>query len=342
MGIIAMPSSVAIKLLDLIQFHRITAVIYVAAKLGLAELLRDGPRSLDELARATGAHQQALGRLMTALSTVGICARVDEDHYSLTELGSALDGSAAQSVKAWAIFEGEMLAKSWNAMFESIMTGKTAAQLLGFDSSFELMSRSPENVSIFNAAMVDLTRLVTPDILRAFDFGHISHLMDVGGGSGELIGAIAKEYPRIRGTVFDLPRCADTANKHFQRVGISDRAQFLSGDFFETIPAIADAIILKSVIHDWNDERSSVILRNCRKALPENGTLLLVERMMPERPTTQDVDKAHAMSDLNMLRGPGGLERSEKQYCRLLDQNGFRQTSIRSAGRFSVIEARVR
>jgi DNA-binding HxlR family transcriptional regulator len=335
-----MPSSATIKLLDLIQSHRITAVIYVAAKLGIAELLRDGPRSLDQLARATGTHYDALGRLLTALSTVGICARSVPGGYSLTELGLALDGSADQSFKAWAIFEGEMLSKSWSGMLETIVTGKTAAQLQGFDNSFELMSRSPENIGIFNAAMVDLTRLVTPDVLRAFDFSQISHLMDVGGGSGELIGAITRQYPRIRGTVFDLPRCKATAQEYLQRVGVSDRAQFVAGNFFETIPSFADAIILKSVIHDWDDEHSSVILRNCHQALPKDGTLLLVERMMPETPTTSDVDKAHAMSDLNMLRGPGGLERSEHQYRLLLEQSGFCQTSLRSAGRFSVIAAR--
>ena len=139
-----------------------------------------------------------------------------------------------------------------------------------------------------------------------------------------------------------FPRCADAANKHFERLGVVDRTKFVAGNFFEAVPDLADAIILKSVIHDWNDERSSIILRNCRKALPNTGTLLLVERLMPGRPTENDVDKAHAMSDLNMLRGPGGCERTEQQYCLLLEQSGFRQTSVRSAGRFSVIEARVR
>src|SRR6478735_7286218 len=111
-----MPNHSALKLLDLIQSHRVTAVIYVAAKLGIAELLRDGPRWLDELAKATGADKQALQRLLTALSTVGICSLSGESHYSLTETGRGLDGSAEQSVKGWAIFEGEMLSKSWNGM----------------------------------------------------------------------------------------------------------------------------------------------------------------------------------------------------------------------------------
>jgi len=335
-----MPDSEATRLLDLIQSHRITSVIYVAAKLGIADLLRDGPRSLDQLATATGTQRGALRRLLAALSTVGICARMASDGYALTELGLALDGSADRSLKAWAIFEGEMLSKSWSGLLETIVTGKTAAQLQGFDNSFELMSRSSESIGIFNAAMVDLTRLVAPDVLDAFDFSQISHLMDVGGGSGELIGAVAKRYPRIRGTVFDLPRCKATAQEHLEQIGVSDRAQFVAGNFFESIPSFADGLILKSVIHDWDDEHSSVILRNCHQALPKDGTLLLVERMMPETPTTSAADKAHAMSDLNMLRGPGGLERTERQYRLLLEQSGFCRVSLRLAGRFGVIEAR--
>jgi cyclopropane fatty-acyl-phospholipid synthase-like methyltransferase len=165
--------------------------------------------------------------------------------------------------------------------------------------------------------------------------------MDVGGGSGELIGAVAKKYQHICGTVFDLPRCAESANNRFNRIGVSDRASFLPGDFFNTMPAVADAIILKSVIHDWNDEGSSVILQNCRRAIPKNGTLLLVERIMPESPTAKDEDKAHAMSDLNMLRGPGGLERTEKEYRHLLNNNGFRLTSMFPAGRFFLIETAI-
>jgi hypothetical protein len=115
----------------------------------------------------------------------------------------------------------------------------------------------------------------------------------------------------------------------------------VAGDFFQTVPPGADAIILKSIIHDWNDERSGTILKNCRQALPKDGRLLLVERLMPASPGFNEEDKEHALSDLNMLRGPGGLERTEKEYYRLFSENGFRPTSIYPAGYFSVIEARV-
>jgi tRNA A58 N-methylase Trm61 len=330
----------ALRLFDLIQSHRVTAVIYVAARLGLAELLSYGPQTPGKLAKATGADERALRRLLTALCTIGICERTGEGSYALTEMGAGLDGAAEQSFKSWAIFEAEMLSKSWSGMLESVMTGKTAAESQGLANSFELMGRTPELVDKFNAAMTELTRLVTPDILRSYDFSGISHLMDVGGGSGELLGAIAQQNRKLRGTVFDLPRCADAASNHLGQIGISDRVEFVAGDFFKSVPAIADAIILKSVIHDWNDARSISILQNCREALPGNGKLLLVERLMPETPTATDEDKAHAMSDLNMLRGPGGCERTESQYRELLKQSGFDLIAIHPAGRFNVIEAR--
>jgi ubiquinone/menaquinone biosynthesis C-methylase UbiE len=329
------------RLLDLIQSHRVTAVIYVAARLGLAELLRDGPRTADELALATDADSGALARLLVALATVGVCVRLGDGRYSLTELGSQLDGTADRSFKNWAIFEGHMLTRRWDGLLESVMSGKTDAQLQNVDDNFTLMARTPEHVRMFNAAMADLTRLVTPDVLQAYDFGTISHLMDVGGGSGELIGAVASQHPHIRATVFDLPRCAAAANQHFQRLSISNRVAFVAGDFFQAVPAVADAIVLKSIIHDWNDERSCVILRNCRQALPPNGRLLLVERAIPQSPGTSDADRSCAMSDLNMLRGPGGRERTEQEYRGLLNESGFSTIAVHRAGRYRVIEASV-
>jgi SAM-dependent methyltransferase len=332
----------ALRLFDLIQSHRVTAAIYVAARLGLAELLRDGPRTLGKLDEATGADERALGRLLTALSTLGICSRSSEDRYALTDVGACLDGAAEHSFKGWAILEGEMISKSWSGMLESVMTGKTGAQLQGVDDSFELMGRTPEIVDKFNAAMVELTRLVTPNILQSYDFSGIRHLMDVGGGSGELLGAIAQQNRKLRGTVFDLPRCAGAASKHLKQIGVDDRVEFVAGDFFKAVPAIADAIILKSIIHDWDDARSVAILQNCRKALPNGGKLLLVERLMPERPSMADEDKEQALSDLNMMRGPGGLERTERQYRELLNQSGFDLVTTYPAGRFNLIEARPR
>ncbi|WOH60137.1 methyltransferase [Bradyrhizobium sp. BWC-3-1] len=330
----------AAQLSHLVQSQRVTAIIYVAAKLGIAELLRNGSRPLGELSEATGANKQALRRLLAALSTVGICS-VAEERYALTELGACLDGAAPQSLKNWTIFEGAFMAKSWIGLLDSIMTGKSAAQLLGLDNSFDLMERDPEMVDIFNAAMMEGTRRAIPDILRAYNFGASDHIMDVGGGSGELLGAIAGQYPHLGATIFDLPRCAESANDHLRRIGLGDRVKFIAGDFFQTIPSIADVIVMKHIIHDWNDERSLAILANCRRVLPGNGVLLLVERIMPEFPSASDEHREHTLTDLLMLRGPGGLERTEKQYAWLFRESGFTHTATYPAGRLSIIEAKV-
>lgn len=335
-----MSSRAPLQLLDLIQSHRVTAVIYVAAKLGIPDLLVEAPRTTEEIARSTGSNQAAIARLLYTLCTIGICERTNGATYSLTVMGNSLAESAQPSVKAWAIFEGEMLYKSWFGLVDTIKSGKTAAELRGFVDSFDMMGRSPENVHIFNGAMANLTRLVTADVIAAYDFSKFTHLLDVGGGSGELLGAVLKRYPRLHGTVFDLERCADAATNHLKEIGCENRAAFIAGDFFESVPAVADAIILKSVIHDWNNERSQEILRNCRRAIPADGTLLLAERLISEVPTTAEDHRAHALSDLNMMRGPGGLERTPAQYEELLKDAGFEVVRIVPAGRFSVIEAK--
>ena len=326
-------------LFDLIQSHRVTAAIYVAAKLGVAECLREGPRSPADVARAIGAEENPIHRLLVALTTIGICSVNEQYRFSLTKIGAQLDSRSDRSLKAWAIFEGEILSKSWTGLIESVVSGKTAAQLMGLNNSFDLMSRSSEAVGVFNAAMRDLTRIVTPQIISAYDFSNTKVLLDVGGGSGQLISAVLQKHPTMRGIVFDLPRCAESAKTLFREMGVSERAEFVEGDFFEAVPTGADTVLLKSIIHDWDEERGAKILKNCRQAISELGKLLLVERLMPSLPSNDGEHKSHAMSDLNMLRGPGGRERTKGEYETLLNQNGFRLNAIFLAGLFSVIEA---
>ena len=326
-------------LFELIQSHRVTAVIYVAAKLGVAECLRDGPRSPADVADAIGAHESSIRRLLVALTTIGICNLDGQGSFSLTAIGTQLDSRSERSLKGWAIFEGELLSKSWTGLKDSVTSGQTAAQLLGLNNSFDLMGQSPENVTVFNAAMGDLTRMVTPQIISGYDFSKTKVLMDVGGGSGQLVSAVLQNHPTMRGVVFDLPRCEESAKTLFRETGVSDRAEFIGGDFFESVPKGADTVLLKSVIHDWDEERSTIILKNCRQATSEPGKILLVERLMPSVLSNDGQHKSHAMSDLNMLRGPGGKERTQIEYQKLLTQNGFRLNAIFPAGLFSVIEA---
>lgn len=328
-------------MMDLISAHRVTAVIHVAAKLGLADLLTDGARTAADLARLTDSHERSLLRLMRALSALGICTEASDGSFGLTELGSYLAGKSERSLKAWALFEGDMLRASWGQMVESIRTGKTSAEVAGGSSErFEEMARTDQAAAaLFNEAMVSATRMQITALLAAYDFSGISTLMDVGGGLGELISAILRKYLLMQGIVFDLPHCEEAAVKNLAASGVADRCKFIGGSFFEAVPAGADTIIMKSIIHDWNDERCEQILRNCHRSLKPGARLLVVDRIMPTRLEATPDHLAVALSDLNMLRGPGGCERTEDEHYELLAKAGFRMTRVVPIGRVCVIEA---
>jgi ubiquinone/menaquinone biosynthesis C-methylase UbiE len=323
---------------DLVQSHRITAAVYAAAKLDLAEALADEAKSAAELARAMSADESALRRLLVALTTIGICTRADGDKFALTDLGRQLDRNADPSFKDWVLFEGEDLVRSWSGLIDSVSSGKTASELRGEgDDRYAAMSRSPDMVRRFNAAMVSLTHSLVPKIAGAHDFSTARVVMDIGGGSGELIGGIVLRNPALRGIAFDLARCELGAREHFDRLGIADRCQFVAGDFFDAVPSGADTILMKSVLHNWSNDKCSIILRRCKDALPAGGKLIIIERNMPECPTTDAQDRAHALSDLNMLRGPGGRERTETEYRSLAEAAGFVSAGMSDAGSFSLI-----
>jgi O-methyltransferase domain len=324
---------------DLVQSHRITAVIYVAAMLNLAEALGTDAKSAAELAGLVSADESALRRLLVALTTIGVCNRSDRDKFAMTDLGRQLDQNTDPSFKDWVLFEGELLVQSWGGLIDSVRSGKTATQIRGDGNDrYAAMGNSPDVIGRFNAAMVSLTRSLVPGIVEAYDFSASRVVMDIGGGSGELIGGVLLHNPGLKGIAFDLARCEDEAREHFSRLGIAGRCRFAAGDFFEAIPGGADTILMKSIIHNWDDDRSRIILRKSRDALPAGGKLIMIERIMPERPAIDAQARECAMSDLNMLRGPGGFERTETEYLTLAESAGFAFAGTASAGSFSLIQ----
>ena len=251
----------ASALIDLVAGHRVTAVIFVTATLGVADLLFEGPKTAAELASLTNTHERSLHRLMRGLVALAICRETADGRFELTEIGNHLAAKSERSLKAWALFEGEALRDGWGQLIESIRTGKTATELAGLGQErFERMAET-KNAAIFNEGMAALTRVALPPILSACDFSGISTLLDVGGGVAELMSALLKKYPSMRGIVFDLPHCAERARQNLAAAGVGERAEFIGGSFFESVPTGADAIVLKSIIHDWNDERSVRIHR---------------------------------------------------------------------------------
>jgi SAM-dependent methyltransferase len=278
---------------------------------------------------------------MRALCALGIFSETDGSTFGLTELGFYLTAKSERSVRAWALLEGEMLRAGWGEMIESIRTGKTANELAGTSPErFEEMARTNQAAAaLFNEAMVSGTRMQIAALLAAHDFSGITTLMDVGGGLGELVSAIVQKYPSMQGIVFDLRHCEEAAVKNLAASGVADRCRFIGGSFFESVPAGADAIIMKYIIHDWNDERCVQILRNCHHALKPGARLLVVDRIMPSRLEVTPDHLAVTLADLNMLRGPGGCERTEDEHRELLAKGGFRMTRIALFGRVSVIES---
>jgi ubiquinone/menaquinone biosynthesis C-methylase UbiE len=216
---------------------------------------------------------------------------------------------------------------------------KTAAELAGLTVQEHFANAAKKSAGLFNEAMVSITRMAVSDLLAAYDFSGIETLMDVGGGLGELMIGILKEYPSMRGVVFDLPLSSEKAKKNISDAGVADRCEFSPGDFFESVPSGADAVIMKSIIHDWNDERCAKILQNCRRVLAPSARLILVDKVLPEKIESGLGDLFVFLDDLNMLQGPGGCERTPAEFRALLAKGGFRMQRVVPSGRYNVIEA---
>jgi precorrin-6B methylase 2 len=334
------PTQAENALLHLIDGYRVTAVIYVAAKLGIPDFLFEGAKTAADLARLTATHEPSLNRLMRALAALAICRETTDGKFELTEMGTSLAAKSERSLKSWALMEGGLLMKGWNQLIDTIRTGKTIDELAGRGSErFEVMAESKEAAGLFNDAMVSMTRLTLPTVLSRLDLSGVETVMDVGGGLGQMMVAILGQYPSMRGVVFDLPHCAEDANKNLSTAGLAARAEFIAGNFFDSVPAGADAIILKSIIHDWNDERCVRILQNCSRSLKPVARLVVIDRMVPQNLESDADTQSVILSDLNMLRGPGGCERTANEFRALLVKGGFRMERALSAGRYFVIEA---
>lgn len=311
--------------------------VYVAAKLGLADHLADGPKTVDELAAATAAHAPSLYRLLRALAGIDVVRQDAHGKFELTPFGEALQSNAPGSLRSTAIVElGDDHYAAWENLLHSVRTGETA-----FDAKFgmpiwKFYEQNPENGSNFDRCMTELTGAIHDAILETYDFAPFQHLTDIGGGHGALVTAILKEYPHLRGTVFDQPYVAEGASQTFADAHLRARTAAVGGDFFESVPAGADLYTMKFIIHDWDDQRCIRILRNIRDAIVPTGRLLIFDTVIPEG------NEPHfgKFFDLNMLVMTGGRERTEKEFAALLRQGGFHLSRVISTQSvISIVEA---
>jgi hypothetical protein len=295
----------------------VAQAIYVAAKLGIADLLGEGLKSASELAQAVGASPTTLGRLLSALTTVGIFSGSDENGFRNTELSETLRRDHPESIRNWAIFLGAPFVwRPLGALEHAVETGAAPFDRCFGKRFFDYLAGNPGDSAIFNAAMSLGSSMSASGIIAAYDFSCFRQIVDVGGGHGALLEGILAANPKLRGVLVDLPSVVAGADG-LRTGNLAGRCEVVAGDFFQSVPE-SDAYLLKGIVHDWSDGDAARILRCCRRAISADGRLLLFETVLGPHDTP-----ATGMMDLLMLVLVDGRERTEQDFRALLKKEGF-------------------
>jgi hypothetical protein len=302
----------------------LSRAIHVAAKLGIADLLADGPRGHEDLAAATHTHAPSLRRVLRLLASAGVFSEEADERFGLTPIGACLRSGVPGSMRAAALLFGGISQQAWGDLLHSVETGEPAFRRVFGLEPFDYMAQHPDEAANFDAAMADFTRQIATAVAAAYDFAPFRKIVDVGGGNGALLTGILKANPALTGLLFDLPPVAERAAAELRAQGLGERCEIVGGDFFEAVPAGGDAYLLKHVIHDWDDARATTILSNCRRAMGAKARLLIVEGVYPERIEQSDESRGAASNDVNMLVCTGGRQRSEAEFRALYDAAGLK------------------
>jgi hypothetical protein len=303
----------------------VSRTVYVAANLGLADQLASGPKSAAELAGPMRVHAPSLHRLMRTLASLGILTERTERRFALTDLGEALKTGAPGSARSTLMFSGSPWSQSgWDNLVYSVQTGKPGFDKAQGVSFFDYLAQHPEDASLFSESMVGIHSQEPPAVAAAYDFSTFETIVDVGGATGNMLAAVLAHHAGPRGILFDRPHVVKDAPALLDTKGVSDRVTIENGDFFQSVPAGADAYILSHIVHDWNDDQCLTILGHVRKAINPAGRLLIVEMVLP----AGDAPHPGKMLDMAMLAHMGGQERTESEYGILLGRAGFRITRV--------------
>jgi hypothetical protein len=311
--------------------------VSVAAELGVADRLASGPRSVDEIAQAVGAHGPTLYRLLRALADIGIFSELDGRRFALTELSELLRSDVPGSLRSWAIFVGQPFhLRSWTGFHESVRTGATAFDRAHGQDSFGYFAEHQGDGELFNDAMTAASAQFIAPMVEAYDFGAFRSVVDVGGGHGALLAAVLAANTGVSGVLYDQPHVIAGAGTRIEEAGVADRCQYIGGDFFRSVPSGGDAYLLSNIIHDWDDDRSVQILANCRAAMNRDGRVLLGESVLPDDATPHPAK----WIDLEMLVMSEGRQRTEAEYRDLFRRAGLRLSRVVPTNEmFDVVEA---
>jgi len=319
-------------LVEMAMAYSRSRVLCAAARLGVADALGDEVRSVGFLAEKCQADATALYRLLRALASIGVTEETTPEHFRLTSFGKPLRRDVAQSVWPDVIFWADLLADDWSLLTDCIRTGKPASQVR--DPKIpSRWSQVAEAHSIFRAVMGTAPAEDYAPIAKAWNFSRAKVVADLGGGGGSLILAVLGLNPHLRGMLVDLESSIDAAKTRFAKEDPSSRCELMVADLTESVPAGADVYMLKHFLHGCVDEEAITILKNCRAVIPQNGSLLIIEFILPTLVSHTDTQlEAHLMSDLNMLAVTGGKERSEREWKTLLEAAGFILTGVYPVG----------
>jgi hypothetical protein len=302
----------------------VSQAIYVTAKLGIADLLKDGPQSYVALAAATGSDAPSLFRVMRALATVGIFSQLGKDCFALSRLAESLRTDTPASLRRMVITIGEIHYQACGNLLHSVQTGSPAFGNTFGASLFDYLRQNVAAADAFNQGMANVASMLAYAVLMAYDFAGISSIVDIGGGQGSLLEKILQFNSDMRGTVFDTASTIERTKQLHGNNAWGRRCSYVPGDFFTSVPQGADAYILSGVIHDWDDDRAIRILGNCHRAMTRNSRVLLVDMVVPDN----SVNCFSKLLDLNMLVMNGGRERTETEFRTLLDVSGYKLTKI--------------
>jgi hypothetical protein len=314
-----------------------TQAIGTFAELEIADHLENGPMSSDRLAAQIGCPVGSLDRFLMAALTLELVTRDDEQRFHLTDLGACLASNSPNSVRNWTLWWSKELWQVWGELTHSVKTGQSARSKLYGTTGFAHLENDPARAKLFHSGLAEITRLAARNIVQSFDFSRFPVVMDVGGGYGQLLAEILRRNPETAGILFDLPTAIEQVPLNPMLEG---RFKTVAGDFFQSIPPDADAVILKSVIHDWPRDEALKILSACRRNMKDGSSLLLIERMVPSHAEATASGQINAQRDLAMLVAHGAQERSEDEYRELLGSSGFDIASVTpTSSGFSIMEA---
>jgi hypothetical protein len=325
-------------MLERIAAYWQSQLVFVAAKLGIADVLVAGPLTVDEIAARVGAHPPYLQRVLRALASVGIFSSDPHGRFHLTRLAQTLRSDHPESLRNFALMlVDDYNWSAWGALEHSVRTGASAFEHVHGSPAFPWMREHPEKEKMFSASMASLSLMENAAVVRAYAFGKLRNVVDVGGAHGHLLVAILRSYIKVRGVLFDQPPVIEEAARtgFISAPDVAGRCESVGGDFFESIPAGADAYVMKYIIHDWDDEKGVRILQNCRKAMGENGRVLVVDHVVA---AGNRFDWGKLM-DINMMVMMGSKERTKDEFRQLFARAGLRlKRVIRTASSLSILE----